>query len=98
MKRSLALREFALGVEGLSRFVDGEPLYRVHECAFAVLALEKRAGRPQAVRGNMTSGPPGKALLAPRGSRRLPQINGRPATRPTCVECGTGKFRIRVLP
>ena len=39
-KRSLALREFALGIEGLQRFVDNEPLYRVHECAFAVLALE----------------------------------------------------------
>jgi protein phosphatase len=39
-KRSLALREFALGVEGLERFVRGEPLYRVHECVFGVLALE----------------------------------------------------------
>jgi protein phosphatase len=39
-KRSLALREFALGLEGLERFTSGEPLYRVHECSFAVLALE----------------------------------------------------------
>src|SRR5262249_32661047 len=39
-KRSLALREFALGVEGLERFVRREPLRRVHECSFAVLALE----------------------------------------------------------
>jgi hypothetical protein len=39
-KRSLALREFALGVEGLERFARGEPLYRVHECALGVLALE----------------------------------------------------------
>ncbi|ASO18425.1 polynucleotide kinase-phosphatase [Actinoalloteichus hoggarensis] len=39
-KRSLALREYALGLEGLSRLVAGEPLWRVHECAFAVLALE----------------------------------------------------------
>lgn len=31
-KRSLALREFALGVEGLERFVRKEPLRRVHEC------------------------------------------------------------------
>jgi len=37
-KRSLALQEFALGIEGLERFVAGEPLYRVHECAFGVLA------------------------------------------------------------
>jgi protein phosphatase len=39
-KRSLAQREFALGLESLSRFVAGEPLRRVHECAFGVLALE----------------------------------------------------------
>jgi protein phosphatase len=39
-KRSMALREFALGVEGLERFVKREPLRRVHECAFGVLALE----------------------------------------------------------
>ena len=46
-KRSLALREFALGVEGLQRFVDQEPLYRVHECAFAVLALESEPVDPR---------------------------------------------------
>jgi protein phosphatase len=39
-KRSLALREFALGLEALERFVHKEPLRRVHECVFAVLALE----------------------------------------------------------
>src|SRR5688572_11498066 len=39
-KRSLALREFALGAEGLERFVRNEPLRRVHECAFGVLAME----------------------------------------------------------
>jgi protein phosphatase len=39
-KRSLALREFALGIEALERFVRGEPLRRVHECVFGVLALE----------------------------------------------------------
>ncbi|MFN8709924.1 MAG: polynucleotide kinase-phosphatase, partial [Planctomyces sp.] len=38
-KRSLALREFALGIEGLERFVRHEPLRRVHECVFGVLAL-----------------------------------------------------------
>ncbi len=31
-KRSLALREFALGVEALQRFVERDPLRRVHEC------------------------------------------------------------------
>jgi protein phosphatase len=39
-KRSLALREFALGIEGLERFVQREPLRRIHECVFGVLALE----------------------------------------------------------
>ncbi|WP_280354435.1 polynucleotide kinase-phosphatase [Nocardia otitidiscaviarum] len=39
-KRSLALREYALGLESLDRFVTGEPLWRVHEAVFAVLALE----------------------------------------------------------
>ena len=39
-KRSLALREFALGIEGLERFVRREPLRRTHEAVFAVLALE----------------------------------------------------------
>jgi protein phosphatase len=46
-KRSLALREFALGVESLERFVRGEPLYRVHECVFGVLALESEAVDPR---------------------------------------------------
>jgi protein phosphatase len=39
-KRSLALRELALGIESLERFVRREPLRRVHECVFGVLALE----------------------------------------------------------
>jgi protein phosphatase len=46
-KRSLALREFALGVEALERFVRGEPLRRVHECVFAVLALESEPVDPR---------------------------------------------------
>lgn len=37
-KRSLAVREFALGIEGLERFIRKEPLARVHECVFGVLA------------------------------------------------------------
>jgi len=40
VKRSLALRELALGVEGLERLARREPLRRVHECVFGVLALE----------------------------------------------------------
>lgn len=46
-KRSLALREFALGLEGLDRFVARVPLRRVHECAFAVLALESEPVDPR---------------------------------------------------
>lgn len=46
-KRSLALREFALGVEALERFVKREPLRRVHECVFGVLALESEAIDPR---------------------------------------------------
>ena len=48
-KRSMASREFALGVEALERFTRREPLYRVHECVFAVLALEVRTGRSAAL-------------------------------------------------
>ena len=39
-KRSLALREYALGLEALTRLASGEPLWRVHEVVFAILALE----------------------------------------------------------
>jgi protein phosphatase len=46
-KRSLASREFALGVEGLERFVRREPLYKVHECVFGVLALESEPVDPR---------------------------------------------------
>jgi protein phosphatase len=46
-KRSLALGEFALGVEALERFVRGEPLRRVHECVFGVLALESEPVDPR---------------------------------------------------
>lgn len=46
-KRSLALREFALGAESLERFVRREPLYRVHECVFGVLALESEPVDPR---------------------------------------------------
>lgn len=46
-KRSLASREFALGIEGLERFVRQEPLRRVHECVFGVLALESEPVDPR---------------------------------------------------
>ena len=46
-KRNLALREFALGYEALKRFVAREPLRRVHECVFAVLAMESEPIDPR---------------------------------------------------
>jgi len=46
-KRSLALREFALGIEALERFVRKEPLRRVHECVFGVLAMESEPVDPR---------------------------------------------------
>ncbi len=46
-KRGLALREFALGVEALERFVRREPLRRIHECVFGVLALESEPVDPR---------------------------------------------------
>ena len=46
-KRSMAVREFALGIEALERFVGKEPLYRVHECVFGVLALESEPVDPR---------------------------------------------------
>ncbi|MCI3224332.1 polynucleotide kinase-phosphatase [Streptomyces sp. NP-1717] len=46
-KRSLALREYALGLEALDRLGDDEPLWRVHEAVFAVLALESEPVDPR---------------------------------------------------
>ncbi|MEU8395871.1 polynucleotide kinase-phosphatase [Nonomuraea sp. NPDC048892] len=46
-KRSLALREYALGLEALSRLADGEAGWRVHEPVFAVLALESEPVDPR---------------------------------------------------
>jgi protein phosphatase len=46
-KRGLALREFQLGIEGLRRHAKREPLRRVHECVFGVLALESESVDPR---------------------------------------------------
>jgi protein phosphatase len=46
-KRSLAAREYALGLEALDRVARGEPLWRVHECVFAILALESEPVDPR---------------------------------------------------
>lgn len=46
-KRSLAIKEFALGLEALERFVRHEPLQKVLECIFSVLALENEPVDPR---------------------------------------------------
>jgi protein phosphatase len=46
-KRSLALREFALGIESLERFINHAPFRKVHECVFGVLALESEPVDPR---------------------------------------------------
>ena len=46
-KRPLAAREFALGIEALERFIAREPLRRVHECVFGILALESEPVDPR---------------------------------------------------
>ncbi|WP_327185545.1 polynucleotide kinase-phosphatase [Streptomyces sp. NBC_01334] len=46
-KRSLAIREYALGLEALARLTEGEPLWRVHEAVFGVLALESEPVDPR---------------------------------------------------
>ncbi|HEY0276948.1 MAG TPA: polynucleotide kinase-phosphatase [Solirubrobacterales bacterium] len=46
-KRSLAAREFGLGVEALERLARAEPLYRIHHCVFGVLALESEPVDPR---------------------------------------------------
>ncbi len=46
-KRRLAQREFLLGLEALHRFVEKQPLRNVHECVFAVLALESEPVDPR---------------------------------------------------
>ena len=55
-RRALALREFMLGHEALHRFVEREPLYRVHECVFGVLALESEPVDPR-LRGEASGTP-----------------------------------------
>ncbi|GLZ13279.1 polynucleotide kinase-phosphatase [Actinomadura sp. NBRC 104425] len=46
-KRSLAMREHALGVEALDRLAAGEPMWRIHQAVFAVLALESEPVDPR---------------------------------------------------
>lgn len=46
-KRSMALREYALGLQALDLLAAGEPLWRVHQCVFGVLALESEPVDPR---------------------------------------------------
>ena len=46
-KRRLALKEFSLGMESIDRFVANEPLYRIHECVFGILAYESEPVDPR---------------------------------------------------
>lgn len=46
-KRSMAIREFALGMEALHRFIEHAPLTRVHQCVFGVLAMESEPVDPR---------------------------------------------------
>ena len=46
-KMKHALQEFALGLEGIERFVQGESVARIHECVLATLALESDAVDPR---------------------------------------------------
>jgi hypothetical protein len=46
-KRELARREHGLGLDALTAFVEGKPLWRVHQLVFAVLALESEAVDPR---------------------------------------------------
>lgn len=39
-KQKHALKEFALGVEGIERLVNGESIERVHECVLGTLSME----------------------------------------------------------
>lgn len=47
VKRDLAIKEFTLGLESLTRFVNKEPLRLIHECVFGVLALESESVDPR---------------------------------------------------
>jgi protein phosphatase len=46
-KRSMAMREYALGLEALDRLAAAEPLWRVHQPVFGVLALESEPVDPR---------------------------------------------------
>ena len=47
VRQSQALKEFALGIEALQRFINREPLHRIHQCAYAILSLESDPADPR---------------------------------------------------
>ena len=47
LKRQMAIRETALGLEALHRFIDHAPLTRVHQCVVGVLAMESEPVDPR---------------------------------------------------
>lgn len=46
-KRELALKEFSLGYESLTRFINKEPLSRIHQCVYGIMALESEPIDPR---------------------------------------------------
>ena len=46
-KRNLARREHGLGLDAVQAFVEREPLWKVHQSVFAVLALESEPVDPR---------------------------------------------------
>jgi protein phosphatase len=45
-KRAMAIREYSLGIEALERFIANQPLRKVHECVFGVMAMESEPVDP----------------------------------------------------
>lgn len=43
----MALREYALGLEAVRRAVAGDPVWRIHQCVFGVLAMESEPVDPR---------------------------------------------------
>lgn len=46
-KRAMAIREYSLGIEALERFIANQPLRKVHECVFGVMAMESEPVDPR---------------------------------------------------
>ena len=84
-KRSLAAREFRLGIEALERFVAREPLRRVHECVFGVLALESEPVDPTPIDQHSVAGFGQGDRLGHRGSRIHPAVANRAASASSCA-------------